>query len=151
MTLVNFNATTPQLALVKNFMNAYLTLDVKKISPFISKNFTFQTFPKTPDLPDQAKGEHFEGYETLLSMISKAEVCVQPPRERLYITRFPDSLMPNHPQVIVHEVIEAPGKVVLHVCPPPLQTATSSQRVITRNYYPGVERELYRRWQQAGL
>ena len=77
MTLTNLNATTPQLTLVKNYLDAYLTLDISKVAPFISKNYTFQTFPKTPDLPDEPKEGHFERFGPLLSNLSKAEVRIQ--------------------------------------------------------------------------
>lgn len=71
------DATTPQLKAVKNLLDAYLTLDVKNVEPFISKNFTFQTFPKIADHPEEAKGAHFERYGTLLNLLKKGEVRLQ--------------------------------------------------------------------------
>lgn len=68
------NATTPQLKLVKDYIDAYLTLNIKNVEPFVSKNYKFQSFPKVPDLPDQAKGEHSERYGTVLSLMNKMEV-----------------------------------------------------------------------------
>ena len=66
------NATTPQLNLVKDYINAYLTLKIKNVEPFISKDYKFQSFPKVPDLPDQ--GEHSERFGTVLSLMNKMEV-----------------------------------------------------------------------------
>lgn len=75
--ITGINATTPQLKAVKNLFDAYLTLDVKNAEPFVSKDFTFQTFPKIADHPDEAKGAHFEKYGALLSLLTKAEVRFQ--------------------------------------------------------------------------
>jgi len=94
MTLTNFNATTPQLKAVKNILDAYLTLDIKNVESFTSKDFKFETYPKMAALSDAAKEQFFQRYGTIFSMLTKVDVNV-------------------------HEVIEAPGKVVLHL------TATS--------------------------
>ena len=75
--MANINATTPQLKFLKNLLDAYLTLDINKVEPFISKDFKFQTFPKIADLPDEAKEGHFERYGTLFSLMARTEVCVQ--------------------------------------------------------------------------
>ena len=63
----NLEATTPQLKVIKDFFDAYVVLDIKKS----------QTFPKIPDLPDETKGEHFERYGTLLSLVTKVGVRTQ--------------------------------------------------------------------------
>ena len=75
--MINIDATTPQLTLVKGLFDAYLTLDINKIAPFISKNYTFQTLPKIPDLPDEATGGHLERYGALLSLMNGMEVRTQ--------------------------------------------------------------------------
>ena len=73
----SINATTPQLKAVNNFVDAYLTLDLKNAEPLISKDFQFQTFPKIAGHPDQAKGAHFERYGPLFALMSKVEVRFQ--------------------------------------------------------------------------
>ncbi|KAF9779190.1 hypothetical protein BJ322DRAFT_1113547 [Thelephora terrestris] len=83
------NPTTPQLKAVKNFIDAYLTRDVKNVEPLISKDFKFQTFPKITEHPDEAKDAHFERYGPILTSLTKLEITY-------------------------HEVIEAPGKVIFH-------------------------------------
>lgn len=70
----NFDATTPQLKLVKGCMDVCITLDINNIAPFISKDYKFQTFPKIADRPDETKEKHFERYGTLLSLLAKLEV-----------------------------------------------------------------------------
>ena len=71
------NATTLQLNLVKNLVDAYIILDMKNILPFISQNYTYQTFPKVPDLPDEAKGDHLEKYGMLFSLAKESVVRVR--------------------------------------------------------------------------
>ena len=70
------DATTPQLSLVKNLVDAYITLDMKNILPFISQNYTYQTFPKVPDLPDEAKGDHLEKHG-MFSLVKELVVRVR--------------------------------------------------------------------------
>ena len=72
----SFDTSTPQLALVKNWLDAYLTLDIKNVEPFISKNFQFQTLPETTDIPTEEKEKHLERYKVLLSALSKIEVSI---------------------------------------------------------------------------
>lgn len=74
--MANIDATTPQLRLVKDWVDAYLTLNLENVDRYISKNFTFQTFPKIAELPDETKGAHLEKYGELLSLFTKMEVCI---------------------------------------------------------------------------
>jgi hypothetical protein len=71
------NPTTPQLKAAKNLMDAYLTLDVKNVKPFVSKDFKFQTFPKIDQHPVEARDAHFERYGALFSSLRKIEVRLQ--------------------------------------------------------------------------
>ena len=73
----NFDATTPQLSVVKNLVDAYSTFDFKNIKPFLSKDFKFQTLPKVPELPDQTMEEHIEMYAPFFSSFTKLEVRAQ--------------------------------------------------------------------------
>jgi hypothetical protein len=73
----NIKATTPQLKLVSDLVDAYFTLDIKNILPFVSKNYTYQTSPKVPDLPDAAKGDHLENFGRLLSLMTGMDVRIR--------------------------------------------------------------------------
>lgn len=77
MTISNFDATTPQLKAVKNLLEAYHTLDVSKVEPFVAKGFRFQTWPETEELPEEQKDGHIERYGQLFSLMSSADVCVK--------------------------------------------------------------------------
>ena len=77
MTLTNFNATTPQSEVVKNLIEAYVTLNLSNIEPFVSKDYKYQAFPKVADLPDEPKGKHIERYGAFFSLLNKVEVGIQ--------------------------------------------------------------------------
>lgn len=75
--MADLDATTPQLKALKNFLDAYRTLDIKNVGKFISKDYKFQTFPKIDALPDEATAQHFETYGPLLSLLTKLDVRLQ--------------------------------------------------------------------------
>lgn len=74
--MVELDASTPQLKVVKNWIDAYCTLDMKNVEPFISKNFQYQGLPETPDLLIETGGSHIERYRGLLVAASKLEVRI---------------------------------------------------------------------------
>ena len=74
----SFDASTPQSTLVKNWLDAYLSLDIKNVEPFISKDFQYQAFPETAtDLPKEARETHIEKYTGVLAAARKLEVRIQ--------------------------------------------------------------------------
>jgi len=75
--MTDFDASTPQLKAVKNWLDAYCTLDMKNVEPLISKNFQYQAFPETPDIPKETGKIHIERYRDIFSAASKFEVCTQ--------------------------------------------------------------------------
>ena len=75
--MVNIDATTPQLKLAKQLVEAYTSRDIDKVASLISKDFKLQTFPKTTDLPDEAGGAHIQKYGPILAALTKVEVRTQ--------------------------------------------------------------------------
>lgn len=73
----NINATTPQLKLVKGWIDAYLSRDIKNIQPHLSKNYKFQTFPKIAGLPDETTEGYVEKYRPIFSMFTDLQVHTQ--------------------------------------------------------------------------
>ena len=65
---------TPQLELVKGWFDAFLSGDVGNIQSRLSKNFKYQTLPKTPELPDQIAEEYIEKYRQMFSLFGNVEV-----------------------------------------------------------------------------
>lgn len=77
MTIINFDVTTPQSKFVKSVFDAALTRDFTNIRPFVSKDYTYQTFPKIAGLPDEDKEGHFQRYGSMSSLVTKLEVRFQ--------------------------------------------------------------------------
>ncbi|KAF9789569.1 hypothetical protein BJ322DRAFT_1018188 [Thelephora terrestris] len=87
--MINIDATTPQLRATKTLLDGYFSRAVGNIEPLISKNFKYQSYPKVIDHPDETKMEHIQNWGPMFASFSSAEPTI-------------------------HEVIEAPGKVVVH-------------------------------------
>jgi len=75
--MANIDATTPQLKVVKDWTDAYFSLDINRVEPFLSKNFKFQTFPKIMDVPEEGKAAHIQRYKWMFGTFEKAEVRIQ--------------------------------------------------------------------------
>ena len=72
--MANINPTTPQLRLVKDWLDSYLALDIKRIEPLITNDYSFKSYPKVADHPDETKGLHAEKWGAVFSVLSKSEV-----------------------------------------------------------------------------
>ena len=72
--MCSLEATTPQLKVVKDFLDSYGTLSINNAAPYISKNYKFQTLPKVVGRPEEEKGRHPERHEAMLSLLKGAEV-----------------------------------------------------------------------------
>jgi hypothetical protein len=75
--MVNPDVSTPQLKLVKDWIDAYLTLDMNNVEPYISKSFQYQAFPETADLSGESKEIHIERYNNMLAAASKLDVRIR--------------------------------------------------------------------------
>ena len=74
--MTNFDAS-PQLTLVKNWLDAYVSLDTKNIEPLVSKNYHYEAFPEASDVPKEAKERHLERFRGILAGTSKLEVRIE--------------------------------------------------------------------------
>lgn len=78
--MINIDATTPQLKATKKWIDTVCSLDISKVVPLVSKNFKYQSFPKSTDLPEvdeQTKEAHIQWLGGLMTSITKFEVCPQ--------------------------------------------------------------------------
>ena len=75
--MVNIDASTPQLRVVKKWFEAYASLDVDKPEPLLSKDYKQQTLPKSIGLPDETKEEHLKRFRGMSPSITKLEVRIQ--------------------------------------------------------------------------
>jgi hypothetical protein len=74
--MANIDATTPQLKVVKKWLDAYSSLDTDKLDPLLSRDYKHHLFPKSIT-PEETKEEHIKRYEGTLSSITKLEVRTQ--------------------------------------------------------------------------
>jgi len=81
--MVDLDASTPQLRAIKNWLDAFISLDIKNVEPLLSKNFQYHPFPETADVPKEAKEKYMERFGGAVSVASKAEVGVQHRRTTL--------------------------------------------------------------------
>jgi hypothetical protein len=113
--MVNFDASTPQLNLVKNWLKSHMSLDTNNTEPLLSENYRHELFPRSPDTPDESKKAHVKTWGTVLSSMNKLEVgSVQ------QVPGYPTSGSETDIrclQVTTHDVVESPGKVVVLVRP----------------------------------
>ena len=72
--MTNIDAKTPQLAVIKRLFDAYCTRDTRNVLPLLAKDFKAQSFPKRPELPDEAREEHVKKWGGIQSLLSKIEV-----------------------------------------------------------------------------
>lgn len=111
--MTNINDPTPQLKLTKKLIGDYSSRDLSDVGQFLSEDFKYETFPKVPELPEEAKGDHIQKWGAILGSFTKMEVrTILDTEKPLQACRL---TFPHQPTI--HEVIDAPGKVVLHVRP----------------------------------
>jgi hypothetical protein len=77
----NFEASTPQLSVIKKWIDAYTSLDISKVEPLLAKNYQHQSFPESPDAPNETKGEHIQKWGEILAAAAKLEVRIRRQRE----------------------------------------------------------------------
>lgn len=75
--MANFEASTPQLSVIKKWIDAYTSLDVSKVEPLLAKNYQHQSFPESTDLPDETKGQHIQKWGEILAAAAKLEVRIR--------------------------------------------------------------------------
>ena len=73
----NLDATTPQLKVVDRLFEAYRTCDINKVTPILSKNYTYKAFPKLPKSGDQTKEEHLAFFGLVFARVVKIEVHIR--------------------------------------------------------------------------
>lgn len=79
--MANFEASTPQLSVIKKWIDAYTSLDISKVEPLLAKNYQHQSFPESTDAPDETKGEHIQKWGQILAAAAKLEVRIRPQRK----------------------------------------------------------------------
>ena len=132
--MVDFNASTPQLKLVKKLADAYVSLETSNIEPLLSKNYQYEA---PPDFPKMMKESHLQMLEGVFSSLNKYEV-----RIRYRRTVFKLGLISTILRPLITKRLKHRGKLISTFVPP-YTTATLS-RTITLNHDAGHARVLYR-------
>jgi hypothetical protein len=69
----NFDASTPQRKVYKNFMEAFLSRDVKNLQALIAKNYTFQTIPEVAKIFGETDTS-IQRHGKILAVVTKIDV-----------------------------------------------------------------------------
>jgi hypothetical protein len=75
--MANFDASTPQLKFVKKWIETVAVFDTSKMDTFLSRNFKYQSFPKTIDVPEQTKGTFIQWFGGVFASMTRMEVRIQ--------------------------------------------------------------------------
>ncbi|KAF9782946.1 hypothetical protein BJ322DRAFT_1022463 [Thelephora terrestris] len=81
-------ADSPQIELLKSFIEGFKTIDIDRIAKTLHKDHRRITYPKSLGVSEQ----------------TKEETPIEPP-----------PTIKSTPQATIHSIIEAPGKVVVHL------------------------------------
>jgi hypothetical protein len=74
--MADSNTRTPEAKLIQRLADAYHTLDINNVEPFLSKNYQYEMLPESPDLPKQTRESHLRIWGQLLSAVKKLEVRI---------------------------------------------------------------------------
>ena len=92
--MANIDSSSPQLAVVKNLLESYMSLDTKNIEPLLSKNYLCQRFPRSSELPDETRKTHLEAWGSRLALMEKFEVgSIQRRRNRPQNRRLTSAIL----------------------------------------------------------
>ena len=73
----DFNADTPQLEVVKKWLDALSTLDIQNAEPFLSRHYQYQAFPESPSVPNSTKEQYMEQWKGIMGALGKLEASGQ--------------------------------------------------------------------------
>lgn len=74
---INFDTPTPQLKVTRTLLESYMTRDLSKVEPLLSKDFKYRSFPEVDHHPEETKEEHMENWGPRFSSFSKVDVRIQ--------------------------------------------------------------------------
>lgn len=73
--MVNLDATTPQLNVVKVWADAHVSRNLNGAERILSKDFVMQMFPKAAEFPELTKEEYLQKYAVAFALFAEVEVC----------------------------------------------------------------------------
>jgi hypothetical protein len=78
--MLDFDASTPQRKLVKTWIESLAALDMNKVGTLLARDFKYQSFPKTTDVPELSKESVVQWFAGIFASMSKMEVRIRRPR-----------------------------------------------------------------------
>ena len=75
--MVDFDTSTPELRLVKNLIDAYVSLDVNNVEPLLSENYTCVVLPECAGLPGGTKESNLQAWGRIFSSVNKVDVRIR--------------------------------------------------------------------------
>ena len=103
------NLSSPQIQLINEWNEGFSALDVELLAKPLHKDFRRVVYPRSIGDPEQNKEGWIKEITGLLGFATGFDVR--------YALPYSNSLPPakSAPQTTVHSIIDAPGKVVIHV------------------------------------
>ena len=77
--MVNLEATTPQLKVLRQWADAHHSRDLHDAEPIFSKDFALKMFPKAAVFPDLTREEYLQKYSVAFSLFTNVDVRAQNP------------------------------------------------------------------------
>ena len=74
--MATIDASTPQLKVVQELIDAYVSLDISNLDTVLSKYYIHQTSPTSMDFPLLTREGYVERYGRVLPLFTKFEVRI---------------------------------------------------------------------------
>jgi hypothetical protein len=74
--MTTINANTPQLEAVQRWIDAYCSLDLRRIGLLFSKDFKHQTLPRSIGRPEETKEAYLKRFGEVLPMFTSFNVRI---------------------------------------------------------------------------
>jgi len=101
--------SSPQIKLLKDWNEGLVEMNVESIGNHLHKDFHRSVYPRSIGQPEQNKVEWLKELTTIIGFATGFDVGHTPCHSNLLPPAKPA------PQTTVHSIIEAPGRLVVHV------------------------------------
>jgi hypothetical protein len=78
--MADFDASAPQVKLVKRLSGAYCSLDLNNLDPILSKNYQCEVLPERADFPKQTKESHIKIWGAGVFLVEQIRSAYPAPR-----------------------------------------------------------------------
>jgi hypothetical protein len=103
------NLNSPQIKLLSNWNDAFTEMNIEAMKKYMHKDFRRSVYPRSLGEPEQNAEEALKELSGLLGVITGVDVG----HTLCYLNLLPRAK--STLQTTVHSIIEAPGRIVVHV------------------------------------